>query len=118
MIVEQSVIDRIFIQDLIDGLGQDYATNILKQFEFRTKTELKEIAQHLETGQLKQAADVLHGAAGSAGMLGAIALGQAFLTLETSAREKGIGVDDKLFSSCDSLLADFMLAARSLLRSS
>jgi PAS domain S-box-containing protein len=114
MSVEKSVIDRTSIQDLIDGIGQDYTTNILNKFELRTKTELKEIAHQLETGQLKQAADVLHGAAGSAGMLGAIALGQAFLALETRAREKDLRVDDKLFSSCNSLLADFMRAARSL----
>ena len=116
--VDVSVIDGSSIQDLAYALGQDYTTNILNQFELRIKAELKEIAQHLKTGQLDQAADVLHGAAGSAGMLGAIALSQAFLALETSAREKDLSVDDKLFSSCDSLLADFMLAARSPQRSS
>ena len=116
--VDEGVIDLSSIQDLVDDLGQDYTTNILNQFELTIKTELKETLQHLKTGQLDQAADVLHGAAGSAGMLGAIALGQAFLTLETSAREKDLSVDDKLFSSCDGLLADFMLAAWSTRRSS
>ena len=116
--VDESVIDGSSIQDLTDALGQDYTTNILNQFELRIKAELKEIAQHLKTGQLDQAADVLHGAAGSAGMLGAIALSQAFLALETSAREKDLSVDDNLLSSCDSLLADFMLAARIHRRSS
>ena len=116
--VDEGVIDLSSIQDLVDDLGEDYTTNILNQFELTIKTELKETLQHLKTGQLDHAADVLHGAAGSAGMLGAIALGQAFLALETSAREKDLSVDDKLFSSCDGLLADFMLAAWSTRRSS
>lgn len=110
--VDESVIDLSSIQDLVDDLGQGYTTNILNQFELRIKTELVEIAQLLKTGQLDQAADVLHGAAGSAGMLGAIAVSQTFLALETSARRQDLSVDDKLLSSCDSLLADFMLAAR------
>ena len=105
-------IDSTAIQDLLNDLGHDHVSGILQRFESTVKAELIEISKLLEMEQLDKAAEVLHGAAGSAGMLGARVLGEALLALETAARQGSLNAEDPRLSRCDDLLADFVLAAK------
>lgn len=114
MFAGDDAIDTTPILDLIDELGHDYATSLLQQFELTIRTELTAIFNLLEKGQMDKAAGIFHGAAGSAGMLGARALSNALLALESITREDHLRPDDHLLSSCDDLLADFVLAAESV----
>jgi len=103
-------IDSTAIQDLLNDLGHDHVSGILQRFESTVKAELIEISKLLEMEQLDKAAEVLHGAAGSAGMLGARVLGEALLALETAARQGSLNAEDPRLSRCGDLLADFVLS--------
>ncbi|MFA8443997.1 response regulator [Yoonia sp.] len=111
---DRNVLNSSAIEDLVAELGQNYVDDILIQFTSALEIALLEASKHLQAGQNNDAAAVLHNAAGSAGMLGGIALSQTLIDLEDAARRGLLKNNDGSIHHCHILLEEFLEAARSV----
>lgn len=109
---DHTVNDAAAIEDLISTMGLEYTENMLDQFAESLRSALDSVSSYLQAGKNLEAAEALHSMAGSAGMLGGLALYQTLLDLEVEVLSHTVTNDDVTLLGCHDLLADFLKFAR------
>ena len=110
---DHNVLDSNTIKNMVAEMGQDYIESVLNQFTLSLTNALVQASDHLKSGQNSDAADVLHSAAGSAGMLGGITLHQTLIGLEDAVRRGLLKKNHIPIQDCHKLLEEFLVEAQS-----
>lgn len=95
------------VRDLIDVFGSEGMSEFIVRFDQSLRTELTQVKQRLRTEDYPGTAEILHGSAGSAAMIGARRLSKLLFFLEDLAKLKRLNPHEPLLDRCDEMLKDY-----------
>lgn len=95
------------VRDVVDALGLDVINQFTVRIDQSLRAELAHVKQCLIATDHDDAAKILHGAAGSAAMIGAHRLSTLLFFLEDLAKSERLKPNEPLLARCEDLLKDF-----------
>ena len=96
------------VHDLVETFSPSEVSGFVSNFDKTLRDDIAQVKSLLKTGEYQDAAKLLHGSAGCAGMIGAQQLSALLVFLEDRAKAKMLSPNEPLLDTCTELSKAFL----------